>query len=187
MFALEFLAVGTLGFYAILVIAALLLSVAIDRNNPGYATIVALVTLGVLSILGNFNPFSYAIHNPLESIGWVAGYFAAGAVWMWAKCGWWLKKSKRRIDEIRQTYPGQSLNQLSTFFREERLPYKFPVRISDYKTRLFGWLAAWPASVIGTLLNDPIRIAFEEIYALLGGSLQRLSDRIFRDINASVK
>jgi hypothetical protein len=39
------------------------------------------------------------------------------------------------------------------------------------------WMSFWPMSLLWTLLNDPIRKLFTEIYTRISGTLQKIADR----------
>lgn len=170
MFVWEFLAVGALGFWLLLGISAILMSEMLDNDAPGWATIVAIVTLAVLVVFGGFSPLSYLAEHPGEIVLAVAAYFFAGAVWSLVKWYFWLVKLRRRIDA------GEA---------QDRVLYtagvrQFPPHPSDHKSRIIGWIALWPASMLWTMINDPVRRAAEEIYARLGGTYQHISNRVFK-------
>jgi hypothetical protein len=42
-------------------------------------------------------------------------------------------------------------------------------------------MSLWPASIIWTAFNDPVRWLFEEIYDRIGGLMQAISNRVFKD------
>jgi hypothetical protein len=173
MVILEFLAVGTIGFYLLLLLSAILMSEMLDNDAAGWATIVAIVTLGMLVVFGGFNPISYLAAHPGEIVLGVAAYFFAGSVWSLVKWYFWLIKMRRRLDS------GETVS---------RVVYgctwvSFPPRPGDHKSRIIGWIALWPASMLWTIINDPVRRAAEEIYARLGGTYQHISNRVFQGYN----
>jgi hypothetical protein len=55
--------------------------------------------------------------------------------------------------------------------------------VSENKSRITGWMTWWPWSGLWTLINDPIRRFFNWAYDQLGGVLQAISDRAFKDID----
>tara|TARA_B110000503_G_C7099463_1_gene393126 strand:- start:221 stop:751 length:531 start_codon:yes stop_codon:yes gene_type:complete len=170
MFVWEFLAVGALGFWLLLVLSAILMSEMLDNDAPGWATIVAMVTVAVLVVFGGVNPISYLAEHPGEIVLGIAAYFFAGAVWSLVKWYFWLVKLRRRIDA------GEA---------QDRVLYtagvrQFPPHPGDHKSRIIGWIALWPASMLWTMINDPVRRAAEEIYARLGGTYQHISNRVFK-------
>ena len=185
MLLLEFLAVGAWGFWVVLAIASIIASEMLDTSHPGYATFVVVVTLVGLSVLGNLNPIGWLSHNPWSALWYIIAYFGVGSLWCVGKWAFWLNKSKRKIQEIRAEYPNKALSELSYTLRSRNLPVSFPPKVGDYKSRIIGWMALWPASMVWTVLNDPVRLICEEIYACLGGLMQRISNRIFKDFDTT--
>ena len=182
MLLLEFLAVGTIGFYILLVAAAILMSELLDAQRPGSATFVAVLTIAMLAVLGNFNPFPWIAANPMMTAIYVAAFFAIGTVWGVFKWFFYLRSSRRKIEELVAEYPMYSRIQLCGELRRRGLPMEFPPLVGDHKTRILGWMVLWPASMLWTLLNDPVRYVFEEIYARIGGTMQAISNAVFKDL-----
>ena len=58
-----------------------------------------------------------------------------------------------------------------------------PPKVGEHRTMILGWMALWPSSVIWTLLHDPVKWVFEEIYAALGGLMQKMANHVFKDFN----
>lgn len=52
---------------------------------------------------------------------------------------------------------------------------------STNKTRIVAWMSFWPFSLVGTVVNDPVRRLLNWLYNLLSGTYQRMSDHIFRN------
>jgi hypothetical protein len=185
MLTLGFLTVGAWGFWVLLIIASIVASELLDTDQPGKASFLALVVVAILAVLSNFNPLTWIAANPVETVAWVVGYFAAGSAWSVGKWWFWLNKSKRRINDLLANNPGKSLKDIAYNFRSLNLPTSFPPKVGDYKSRIIGWITLWPASVAWTLLNDPVRWIGEQIYAHLGGMMQRISNKIFSDFDTS--
>lgn len=62
-----------------------------------------------------------------------------------------------------------------------------PLKVTKHKSRIMTWLAYWPFSAAWTLLNDPLRHLYNFLYERIGGSLQAISNRVFRDIRFSAE
>ena len=184
---LEFLAVGTIGFYVLIAIAAILMSELLDTEHPATATFVACVTVAALAILGNFNPLPWLSANPMTAAAYLVAFFAVGTLWGVAKWYFYLRNSRRKMEEIIAEYPSYDKNDLERAFYRRGLPTKFPPMVGDHKTRILGWMMLWPASMLWTLLNDPVRYIFEEIYSRLGGMMQSISNYAFKDFNIKDK
>ena len=174
MFGWEFLAFGAMGFWLLLVVASIIMSEMMDNDSPFWAGSVAIITLAVLAVFGGFNPLIYIMAHPGETVLWVAGYFVVGAAWSLVKWYFWLLKIRRRLDE---RDPGLSFE--TVLYHAGVVRKQFPPNPGDYKSRIVGWIALWPASMLWTVINDPVRRAAEEIYARLGGTYQKISNRVF--------
>lgn len=61
---------------------------------------------------------------------------------------------------------------------------RVPLQVRDYKFRLYMWWAAWPLSMIWTIINDPIRRfanwIWKLIYETTHDTLQRISTNAFK-------
>lgn len=55
--------------------------------------------------------------------------------------------------------------------------------LNDHKSTILTWMTFWPASLLWTLLNDPIRAAFRHIYISLSRTLQAISDHAFSRVS----
>lgn len=179
MLFLEFLAVGAWGFWALIVISAIVMSELVDNNSPGWATITAIATVAILSFLGDFNPLIWIKSNPGEVAFYIAAYFAVGAMWGVVKWYFWLQRLRRKMLEFKREHPGMDDADAIRFLRSAGAGPSMPPQVSEHKARIIGWMALWPASMVWTVLNDPVRRVFEEIYDRIGGGLQRMSNRIF--------
>jgi len=50
---------------------------------------------------------------------------------------------------------------------------------SQHKGTITGWMAFWPFSFVGTLLNDPVRRIVTFMFRHFKALYQKMSDRIF--------
>jgi len=182
MMFLEFLAVGTWSFWLILGVAAVTMSELLDNNHPGYATTLALVMAAVFVLFGNFNPIAWIMHNTVEMLEYAAAYFAIGALWGLTKWFFWLRKIHTVLEEYSARHPSNSRAWQDVAY-SRGWPMTLPPKVSEHRTMILGWMALWPSSVIWTLLHDPVKWVFEEIYAALGGLMQKMANHVFKDFN----
>jgi len=185
MLILEFLAVGAWGFWILISISAIIMSELMDTDNPGWATVTAVITVAILAILGNFNPLEWLRTNPMEVAFYVVSYFIAGVMWGVTKWYFWLQKTKRKIMALKNEHPNWTDTDLVRMMKVAGIWGDFPPKVGDHKAKIMGWMMLWPASMVWTVLNDPVRRIFEEIYNRIGGGLQAMSNRVFRDITIS--
>lgn len=61
---------------------------------------------------------------------------------------------------------------------------KFDLPASDHKERITTWMAFWPFSALGTLLDDLLFRVWEALYGFCSGLFQRVSDAVFADVGA---
>lgn len=54
-------------------------------------------------------------------------------------------------------------------------------RATEHKSRITGWVGYWPFSMVGTMINDPLRKLIDFIFTWFNGLYQRMSNYIFRD------
>jgi hypothetical protein len=110
-----------------------------------------------------------------------APYLAVGCVWSLVKWYIFLKKERRRFDELetgRVLYPyfncSDNKSSPESPAYAEQLE-KIRPRASENKARITAWIAYWPASLVETLLRDSVRLAYE----FVAGTLDRMSKAVF--------
>lgn len=192
----EILLVGTVWFWLPLIIVGIVLSEMVDNDNVGGATALAIMTGVAIILFSDITAASLLGENLYTTLAAVVGYFIAGTGWAVAKWWFWLRRAKRKLDEIEarvtkdfpprqheddETYGRRIKMELHYAWDRAKLPTEFPIAVSDHKGKIIGWMAFWPCSLLWTLINDPVRNAFEAIYDRIGTSLQRMSDRVFAD------
>jgi hypothetical protein len=180
MLILEFLAVGTWAFWLVLAVVAIAMSEMLDNDRPGYATFIAVAAFAALAVLGDLNPFKWIYLHPMQTAEYVVGYFAVGTLWGVAKWFFWLRKMRRFMEEFSVQYPNFDHSTWREAMRRRAWPMELPPRVGEHKSKILGWMMLWPSSMIWTLLHDPVKWLFEEIYANLGGMMQGISNRVFK-------
>jgi len=177
--------------WGILALETILLLYWIDREYSGLATGSILVTGAVLQWVCKIDLIAYATLNPVL-IGYVlAGYFALGTIWCIVKWWFFVKAERRKYDEFKADFlqgheiEGTSIpDNLKKDFRralERRWEDRIEIRpqVGQHKARIYLWMGYWPWSMLWTLINDPVRRIFTEIYAQIRATLQRISDHIW--------
>ena len=53
-------------------------------------------------------------------------------------------------------------------------------RVTKNKARIMAWMTLWPFSIVGTVLNDPMRRIFNLLFTWFKNLYQKLSDHLFR-------
>ena len=144
-------------------------------ESIGIATVGLGIVLTALQLFSDVHPFSYIINDPIRSVVIGALYILVGVGYVWLKWFSYVNTAVRKISEIMTS---SSTNDIE--FACRRAGYKsIPLKVSDYKTKIIGWMAYWPISAVWTLLNDPLRRLYDAIYNGIAASLQAISDKAF--------
>lgn len=59
----------------------------------------------------------------------------------------------------------------------------FSVVASKHRGRITKWISLWPLNVVYTLIEDLLLELWARLYDLVAGTFQRISDRMFADVN----
>lgn len=178
----------------ILLIPFILLCILSELERFGLATLAMIVTLAAFQFLHFADVFGFVTHHIVESLIGVAVWMAIGVAWSFAKWFFHLMNFRDKFRELRTKWfidnkldPTQplpenlkdevgDLTQLGWSYRSWHNMQK--PRAADNKSRIIGWMAFWPFSMVGTLLNDPIRKLFTWIFNHLKGLYQKMADKI---------
>ena len=175
-------------------VAFIVLIFLVELEHFGFTTMAILGTLAALHFLGWFSIIAFVQAN----LGWgllkyVGAYLLAGVAWSGIK---WVSFSFAFRDyfrKIKSEYFARPLvtedgfkehlanmtHYLPTRFKGNKLG-KVP-QFKENKARAFAWTAYWPASVVGTLLNDPVRRIINFVLARLEGTYQKITDYIWKE------
>jgi hypothetical protein len=74
-------------------------------------------------------------------------------------------------------------NKLYHNFSDDKRKYcKFYKPLAyDNKSKIVAWICYWPFSLIGTLINDPLRRLVNFCFAKLKATYQKMSDSVFKE------
>jgi hypothetical protein len=157
-----------------LALGLFVLFAALSENDKGpFAGVVAAVILTGFQLFSNYQPLTYIVHNPLESLWGVGAYLLVGFVYMYVKWSFvshkaaaWYKANPTEGNNYGYSYNGG----------RKQVPFD----VSQWRSELLTWFTFWPASGAWTLLNDPIRIVFDKVYVWSSKRLQSISDSFFK-------
>jgi hypothetical protein len=173
------LADSALFFYVAIPIGLLVLCYLVEgAENIGLATVGLVITLTTLQVFSDVHPLSYIVNDPLRSLVIAAVYIALGVAYVWFK---WTSYTRMAARKIASVLKSDSSNDLVYAIRVSGYR-SIPLKVSDHKSKIMGWMAYWPISAAWTVLNDSLRRLFEVIYDRIAVSLQRISDRAFADL-----
>lgn len=200
MFSLMFLEFGTLWFWILFIIVALMVTI-FSEDSPIKATLLAGGFILLMAWVGNISPLAMITQHGFWSALAIFGYFVIGVVWSLVKWKFYVMSQRRKIDLLKiQHREAMELNRKlyqdrkNYDFAEEALSVWLELcrknsisdrapKVSEHKAQIIGWMSYWPVSLVWTMINDPVRRAFVAIYDALGTSFQKISDNAFRDIN----
>ena len=203
---MTFLIFGGVWFWALVILASILLLLALEADSGVFATVVLLLATTLTLVLGNWSWVEWLIANPLYAVGGVAAYVLIGIIWSMVK--WWfhvrkIAKNQREartywLQERADSPPGNVKlyeNALATGVLDPVLQKAWEDNIrrhcydsikkpyaSENKKKIMGWLAYWPWSFLWTFINDPVRTFFNWLYESLSGLYQRIADSAFRGL-----
>jgi len=94
---IEFFALGTIGFYALLFVVALIVTILEENEKGIWATITVLGTIGVLQWGIHIHILQGIIKSPGWDLAYCAGYLVIGIVWSYIK---WISLVARALDDV---------------------------------------------------------------------------------------
>lgn len=170
-----------------------MLFVLVENDRAGGAGISVVIFGLLLQFLGGVDVFGTIWNNPVYILVFLALYLVAGTVWAVSKWYIFVKKIARKYREIKTEFlhsrklePGDPLDdkQRAELLRQARDSgiKEVPPRANSNKSRIIGWMVFWPISLVWSLLDDFVKELFTQVYDFIGGFLQRISNRVFKDI-----
>jgi hypothetical protein len=179
----ELIIFGSIGFWIGLIIAIGLIiyflesALSDDRDNGGgfKATLVVGGFILLYFLFGSrehvIDGFKY-IGSHTGTILFLFGlYIAAGVAWAFAK--WYfflLSKREELAGKIKSMYVDSTTD-----------ASKFIPTANKNKARIISWMTYWPFSGLWTLVNDPVKKAFQVAYGRVESYFDRISNSMFAD------
>ena len=194
-----FFVVGGWWFFALCGLAVVLLFLAVETDSPFWAALTLGGYFAALALLGDFNVLDWLQAHPWKALTYAGAFFGIGTVWSVAK--WWFYVRERRDDynqkklkfikrhnlglKVTDAIPEDKLLEYDGWIGSMRIGVARPDP-SAHKSRIMTWMVYWPWSMLWTLINDPIKKLFKAIYARIEGVYERISDRLFGDVDAEL-
>lgn len=151
---LEFFALGTLGFWLLLTVVSIAFIACVENDHYTFPTIVALILAIVY-----WKPISnFSISWKAFAIALVA-YVVIGVVWSIFR---WVRYVKEETDEYKKDPTEYTLSSL-----------KNNLKVTNNKSRITGWIAYWPWSLLWNITGDFFKMLSEN----LQGVYQKIADR----------
>jgi hypothetical protein len=196
---LELFVVGTIGFWILVSLEILLLFFCTAKELGGLAFVSILAVLLGLNYFGNVDIIGAFGNHPGLAALLIVSYFASGTIW--AVCKWWffVQERRRKYAAMRQRFMEAKKLPIDSEIPED-MKEKFlehcrnhfgyssaKPNVGEYKGKILFWMTYWPISLCLTILDDPIRRLFAQIYRIISATLQRISDSAFREFEKDLE
>lgn len=195
-------------FLVVLVLFAIVECFLTEVEKFGWATTLFIVSI-VGAVVGahfmDLHPFQWLVSHGVEAVLYVVAYVGAGLVWSFGKWFFFLWRFRDKYREYKLKFlhglnpaftadmpvPTDQLPHFYDFLdRQERYssayyrvfkdnPLSKKPRAVNNKARITAWMSFWPYSLVGTLLNDPVRRLFNAIFSWVKGLYQKMADAMF--------
>lgn len=151
---------------SILVLLFIVDIVLVENDCIGWTTTTLLFGLGFAAWLGaGVNPFTWAWVNAANILQFFLMFWAVGALWSILKWYLYLLKVKERaVRRGTKSRPRESF-------------------ASNNKSRIMGWIAYWPFSMIGSIFGDFLSRIVKNIYRVLSSLYERMGSKVFADFD----
>lgn len=171
-------------FYAVVAALFVVAIIAAEVESFGWSTVALIVSVVAGHWILGMNALAWVSTHGTETFLYVLAYLVAGVVWSFLK---WLSYCFKYRDAYREAQRQATINNhnLRLYTPREFYPnhYGEPLLASNNKKRIVFWMSLFPVSVIGTLLNDPVRRLFKFLFERLSASYQYIADAVVGDVN----
>lgn len=171
--------IGSFWFWTLVIatICVMIYTEEMDDSNAGvYSVLELALFFGILYWFGAkefvVNIFSYILHNPFQTLGWILAYAICGVIYGTYRWYDYCIELKNRHIKY-QTYDLTSKGIIA-----------LTPQILDNKSRFMRWMWFWPVLGIWTLLHDPLQKLYTAIFNFVSSYLQKIADKIFSSIPA---
>ena len=190
---LTLLVFGSVGFWILVSLVALLIFWMTEIEQPGWATLMLIVTFVALAYLGDFNLWHAIKGNPMGAIVACAAYVGVGAAWSVGKWWFFVHACRAIYQEVRDEFMERyNLDKSGDIPDHQKQDFQFKVEhgskeaakplIRENKSRITIWMTYWPWSMTWTLINDPVKKMFRWVYHQLQAVYQSIADHGYRSV-----
>jgi hypothetical protein len=188
----------------VLIALFVLETVLTEVEHFGWATAALIVTVAVAQIFHLVDLFSFVKENTAAFLGYVGLYVVCAVPWSFVKWFSFLRNYRDQYREYKGKFlasrnipvtasvPDVSMSAFKDFVSNNYTWTRGDVNLAglsnlqrprarDNKSRIVSWMAFWPFSLVGTLLNDPVRRFFSWVFTTFSSLYQRMADYVFRN------
>lgn len=152
------------------------LTVLTEIEYFGWTTICLIACGFAAKFLHVFDVFVYVKEHIVTSLTYAGIYVAVGVVWSFAKWFFFLINERDATRNFVKKELAKYKKDNSGYWSEPKI--NIP-QASDNKGRIVAWMSFWPLSVVGTLLNDPIRKLFNYCFNQFKHLYQAMSNKLY--------
>jgi hypothetical protein len=177
----------------LIIIAAIYVAATIlmELESFGWTTVLLIASVVGAQVFHIVNIWSYASTHALTTLVYVGAYVGIGVVWSFVKWFSFLMAFRDEFRKVKETYllvkdlrspDGHHPLDFASYVKYKGFrgnPLSEKPLASFNKSRIISWMGLWPCSVIGTLLNDPVRRIFNFLFHNFKALYQKMSDAIF--------
>jgi hypothetical protein len=189
----------TLLFLIGLVVLVIVATILTEVEHFGLATLALIGTVVGAQLLHVVDVLHYVEHHALLTGLYALGYVLVGVIWSFVKWFSYLMSYRDTFRTHKEAFlkeqnlnpvgqvPDELLKQFKAYLQEnvrwgdshrQVMELERP-RASKNKSRIVAWMSLWPCSVVGTVLNDPVRRVFNFLFNWFKSLYQQMADRIF--------
>jgi len=172
--------IASLGIVEALVLLAVfaVLALLTETERFGWATLAVAGTVAVAQWMHWADIWGFVRAHALVSALYVGGYVVAGVLWSFVKWFSFLMRFRDVLKEVR--VPGSEYYNAIVYrgFSLSRKP-----AAAEAKGKITAWMIFWPFSLVGTVLNDPVKRIFTFLFGRFKHLYQEMSDRVFKDVD----
>lgn len=148
--------------------------------------------LALLSVTGHINVFGflhYAKENPFMVLAEAVGFLAVGIIWARIKWPLLVRKIKVKCERWRKLMEAykeenqhQHVYELTAIGVSLDPDGKFKIDMNFYKSRIKGWIAFWPVSVLLWIVGDFLRDVIDSCFLLIRKHLESAANSELNDM-----
>lgn len=152
-----------------------------ERGTLWSSIFITVIAAVVLKLLFDFNLIAYVSDNPLITIISIFVYLALGCLyvvyWKWPK---WLYAQQTKIENAYNKYIHDNPKSSKVDFVESEQFVKY--RVENNKELLANWIFLWAFNAVWTLIRDPFKWIWVNLYAVIGKELRQITNNTIDDI-----
>lgn len=164
----------------------IILTILTELEHWGWSTLTLIAAVAAAYFTKAVDFRALLTTNLLDVAVYTVGYFVAGVAWSFVKWFSFLYRFRDRYREAREDFkqsikvdPENYDRELKSWLARRSLDER-PTAAKN-KSRIVGWMAFWPCSFLGTLINDPVRRIFNALYSGFRRLYERVADHVFRN------